>query len=596
MNFEIGMVLAVLGIVIVLFATEALRVDVIAIAIMVTLPWLGLVSPTEAFSGLASNAVVAVMAVMIISYGIDRSGIMSRITQPILRLAGNSEHRIVALVGATVGLISAFLQNIGAAALFLPAMLRISKRTGLPVSRLLMPMGFAAILGGTLTLVGSGPLIILNDLLHQGGQQPYGLFSVTPIGLTLLAGGIVYFLLLGKVVLPTSSETRPDSTPQHDLIETWKLPRTIRRYGIPEGSPLIGQTRESAALWQQYGLHLLSLTEGDDVIHAPWRFTPFAAGQQLALLGEDEDIRRLVDTYDLQSVQTAADGQSAADTDGAGFAEMIIPPRSPIAGRTMREIALRKTYGVEPIMRLSGQREQQTDFSDEPLLVGDALIVYGPDDHIRTMADNRTFFSITPVPEGRAEQPRPLLALLCAFSAVTLALLGAPLSVSLFSGALAMILFKIVPIDAAYQAIDWRTVFLLAGLIPLGVAMEKTGGAAYVADRLMQILEGGHPILILAGIALLSTLFSLFMSNVAAAVLLVPLVVLIGESTGMPARPLALLVAVCASNAFLLPTHQVNALLMGTGGYRNADYLRAGGLMSLLFIVIAVGLIYVFYL
>ncbi|MDA3888860.1 MAG: SLC13 family permease [Allgaiera sp.] len=597
MTPDIALVLAVLGVTILLFVTEALRVDVIAITIMVALPWLGLIQPTEAFSGLASNAVVAVIAVMILSHGLDRSGVVGHITRPVLRVAGTSERKIVALFSTAAAAISALMQNIGAAALLLPALLRVSKKTRIPAARLLMPMGFVAILGGTLTLVGSGPLFILNDLLGQAGQEPYGLFSVTPIGLALVAGGIIYFLILGKFVLPGQTAQADDApeSPEDEMIETWQLPDTMRRCSIPAGSHLAGMSREEAGLWNTYRLHILSLTQDDEVVHAPWRFTRLSEGQELRILGGEDDFKCFVDDYALTAISEPPVDQQGSKS--ACFAELVIPPRSPIAGKTMRELALRDTHGVEPIILLSGKQEHRSDFSDIALGVGDVIVAYGPTENLLAMGDNRKFALLTPIdkPEG-APARKPLRAVLCAAVAVVLALSGAHLSVALFSGALGMVLLKVMPMDDAYKAVDWRTVFLLAGLIPLGVAMERTGGAEFIASGMMQLPHGGHPLVILTGVARLSPLFSLFMSNVAATVLLVPLVVAIGQSSGISPRPLALLVAVAASNSFVLPTHQVNALLMGPGGYHNRDYVRAGGIITILFIVIAVGLIHLFYL
>ena len=597
MTPEIVLVLAVLGVTIVLFVTEALRVDVIAITIMVTLPWLGLIQPAEAFSGLASNAVVAVIAVMILSHGLDRSGVVGYITRPVLRVAGTSERKIVAMFSAAAAVISAIMQNIGAAALLLPAMLRVSKKTGIPAARLLMPMGFVAILGGTLTLVGSGPLIILNDLLGQAGQSPYGLFSVTPIGLALVAGGIVYFLIVGKFVLPKQAAQEGDApeSPQHEMIETWQLPDTMRHCVIPAGSRLAGMSREEAGLWKTYRLHILSLAQDRDVVHAPWRFTRFSKGQELRLLGDEDDFKRFVADYALAATTPSRARQAGPES--ARFGELVIPPRSPVAGKTMRQLALRNAHGVEPIILLSGKQQHRSDFSDIPLGVGDVIVAYGPAENLLAAGDNRKFALLTPLdpPQGALAR-KPLRAVSCAAGAVVLALSGAHLSVALFSGALGMILLKVMPMDDAYKAVDWRTVFLLAGLIPLGVAMEKTGGAEFIASGMMQLPHGGHPLVILTGVAILATLFSLFMSNVAATVLLVPLVVAIGQSSGIAPRALALLVAVTASNSFVLPTHQVNALLMGPGGYHNRDYVRAGSIMSILFIVTAVGLVYSFYL
>jgi di/tricarboxylate transporter len=593
MTPEILLVLLVLVVTIILFVTEAFRVDVIAIIIMITLPWLGLITPAEAFSGLASNAVVAIIAVMILSYGVGRSGVMNRITRPIIRVAGSSEKRLIGLVSAAVGLISSFMQNIGAVALFLPAVMRISKKTRIPISRLLMPLGFAGILGGTLTMVGSGPLIILNDLLRQGGQPPFGLFGVTPIGVVLLGAGIMYFLLFGKVVLPARKGEAV--SPQQELIETWRLPATIYHCIIPVESLLVGKTREEVQLWMQYSINLLALAEGDEILYAPWRYTRFVAGQELALLGDQSDIERFVEEYQLQRRKETSLFEDLRSGEIAGFAEVIIPPRAPVAGKTLREIAMRKTYGVEPIMLLSGVMEERGDFSDQALQPGDALIIHGRWENIKAMGDNRNFVLVTPIETEAAGKSKPVTATLCFLGTIMLVLLGVPISLGLLSGALAMILLRVVPIDEAYLAVDWRTVFLLAGLIPLGLAMENTGAASYVANQMITPLHGSHPLLILIAVAVLATLFTLFMSNVAATVVLVPLVLIIGGMTGISPRALALLVAVCASNSFVLPTHQVNALLMAPGGYHNADYLKAGGILTIIFIMIAVGLIYLLY-
>ncbi len=597
MTFEIALVFIILAVTVFLFVTEFLRVDIVAIGVMVCLPWLGLVKPAETFSGFASNAVVAIIAVMILGYGVDRSGAMNRIIQPIVSAAGSNQKRLIGLVSLTVGLISAFMQNIGAAALFLPAILRVAKSTGMPASRLLMPMGFAVILGGNLSMVGSTPLLILNDLLQQGGQQAFSLFSVTPAGIALLSAGLVYFLLFGKYVLPGAKEKeeKPVSIQQR-LIDTWHLPTTIYQCVITSKSPLVGKTREEAELWTKHRLNLLALADGDDVLYAPWRHTPFAAGQRLALLGDQADLLHFVSEYELMFRKDIKLFEHLETAGHAGFAELLIPVRSPLTGKTLREIALRKTYAVEPIMLLSGEGEERGDFSDQALQPGNAIIVHGLWEQIKAMADNINFVLVTPVEAAEATgKSRPIAATLCFVGAIMLALTGFQISLGLLTGALAMILLGIVPIDEAYKAVNWRTVFLLAGLIPLGIAMDHTGAAAYIASQMLHLLEGTHAIVILFAVALLTTMFSLFMTNVAATVLLVPLVMIMGNVSGLDPRGLALLVALCASNTFILPTHQVNALIMSPGRYRTADFMRAGGVMTIIFIIISVIFIYLLY-
>jgi di/tricarboxylate transporter len=274
----------------------------------------------------------------------------------------------------------------------------------------------------------------------------------------------------------------------------------------------------------------------------------------------------------------------------------MVHPRASIGGKTIREIALRKRYGLEPILHMSGSTVEHHDFSDQKIQPGDTLVVYGYWDRLRALKESRDLVLLTPIETEEIHPSKQYIAAACFLGGIGFAVAGFPLSISLLTGALAMVLLRVLTMDEAYRAIDWRTVFLLAGLIPLGVAMAKTGAAAYLADGMTGTLRHSHPLLIMTAVALLTTVFSLFMSNVAATVLLVPLVMMMGRNAGIDPRGLALLVAVCASNSFLLPTHQVNALLMSPGGYRNRDYLRAGSFLSLLFIVVSVLLIYTFYM
>ncbi|MBN2465933.1 SLC13 family permease [candidate division WOR-3 bacterium] len=595
MTLGIGLTLGVLAIAVLLFVTEWLRADVIAVVVALALPWLGLIRPEDALAGLSSNAVVSMLAVMMMGYGLDRSGVTDWIVRPIMRVAANSERRTVALVSVAAGLLSAFMQNIGATVLFIPAVLHISRKSRLPASRLLMPLGFAAILGGTVSMVGSGPLIILNDLMRQSDQPAFGLFTVTPLGLSLLACGIIYFLVAGRIVLPKRQAPADDVNHQRDLVDAWQLPTTIHVFRIPAESGLVGRTREEARVMSDYGLNLLAVASGREVEYAPWRQTRFVAGQRIALLGDENAAVRFARENDLAPSDQDRKLSVLRSSEQSGFAEVLVPPRSPVVGRNLREIALRKNWMVEPILLATRGREFRDDFSDHPIEVGDTLVVHGRWNSIRDMADRRNFVLVTDTPSSPRGSGRPALALLCFVAAVGLAIAGFRLSLALLSGAIGMVLLRVVSIDEAYSAVDWRTIFLIAGLIPLGIAMERTGAAAFVAGGMMNMLGNAPPLLIFAAVGLLATLFSLFMSNVAATVLLVPLVMVIGAEAGIAPRALALLVGVSASNSFVLPTHQVNALLMPRGGYRNADYMRAGSVMSVLFLVVAVAVVYLFY-
>ena len=374
------------------------------------------------------------------------------------------------------------------------------------------------------------------------------------------------------------------------------MPSNVYQCIISQKSPLIGKTRDEVKLWIKYKLNLLVIEEEGEVLHAPWRYNRFSLNQKLLLMGKLENVKQFSNDYKLLLSEGSSKLEDFLTIEGAGFAEVIIPPKAKIVGKSICEIAMRKTYSVEPIMLLSGEIEKRGDFCDQKLQLGDTIVIHGLWEDIKRMADNRNFVLVTPIEVESRGKSKPIIATSCMIGAIVLALSGVQLALALFSGALAMILLKVISIDEAYKAIDWRTVFLLAGLIPLGIAMEKTGAASFIANQIIQPIQMSHPLLIMISIALIATVFTLFMSNVAATVLLVPLVMIIGTSTGINARALALLVAICASNSFLLPTHQVNAFLMSPGGYRNADYLKAGIPLTFIFMVIAVVFIYLIYI
>jgi di/tricarboxylate transporter len=596
MEKEIITVLAITVITVILLIFEVFRIDLIAILCLLALGWSGILTPSEALSGFSSNAVIAMISVMIMGNGIAKTGIMKIFSGFIVGFVGDNKRKLIGLVSLSAGFLSGFLQNIGTAALFLPGIINISKREKIPASELIMPLGFAVILGGTLTLVGSSPLILLNDLLRSANLKTYGFFSVTPVGVILLLTGILFFFLFGKWMLPKSESERETVSEQKKLIDTWHLPHTICRYKIPENSSLIDLTPEEASIWSTYMLHILAVTHEKSVQYVPWRQTRFKAGQELALLGDEKDIQQFAKDYRLRFYEKLEAFKNLNDTESAGFVEILIPSQSSLVGNTMRELAFRKHFAVEPVLFFSKDEEIKSDFSDRQIKVGDTLIVYGLWENIFRLKANSDFVVITPFEFEKQDTNKAWIAILCFVAAIGLTLARFPISISLFSGAVAMVLTRVIRIDEIYRAIEWRVVFLIAGLIPLGIAIQKTGTGEFLAKNIMGVIQGGHPIIFLFIVASLSTLFTLIMSNVASTVVLVPLVINMAIIGGLDPRPLVLMVAVCAANSFILPTHQVNAMLMTAGGYRNADYLKAGGGLTILFIIVVTFVFYLFFI
>ncbi|WP_073040286.1 SLC13 family permease [Desulfacinum infernum] len=601
MSHDMILTLVVLAFAVVLFVFEWVRVDVVGIIMMVLLPLMGLVTPQQAFSGLSSNAVVSIIAVIIIGAGLDKTGVMNKVATPIIKLGGGSERRIMALVSGTVGLISSMMQNIGAAALFLPATQRISKRLGIPISRLLMPMGFCAIIGGTLTLVGASPTILLNDLLVLEGKklEPFGLFTQTPIGVCLLASAILYFMVLGKYVLPASGgEADKGITAQ--LLEQYAALEQPYEVEVPEDfdGP---KTLEQLGLRRDYLVTVVAVgnpTTGKKRLTAS-KNDPVSPGDCLVILGNVDRVRRMAQDKGWRlkdGLDYFADDFARTN---AGVVETVVSPRSELIGKTLAEVDFISRFRVNPVAINTGDRIYYSGINHVRLKMGDVILLQGPWDRlhrIRNLPQPRILTFATPL-EGEILRPEKakMAVFWLALALAQIIFFKVRLSVALMSGALGMIITGVLSVDEAYQSVDWMTVFLLAGLIPLGIAFEQTGTAAFIAKKVLEIVGQVSPIGLLAVVGIMTSFFTLVISNVGATVLLVPLCMNMAVMAGGDPRMAALVVGLSASNTFVLPTHQVNALVMRPGGYRTVDYAKAGGIMTILFLAIELTVIYFFY-
>ncbi len=615
-TMEMGIVMAVLVMAILMFIFEWVRVDVVGWIMMVILPILGVVTPKEAISGLASNAVVSIIAVIIIGAGLDKTGCMNVLARNILKLAGKSESRIMTLISATVAFISSFMQNIGAAALFMPAAIRIGRQTGIPVSRILMPMGFCAIIGGTITLVGASPTILLNDLIDQSNQlgllgvqvEPLGLFTQTPIGVALVSAAIIYFIILGRFILPKGGGQEDSKLLPASIADTYQEIAGIFELEVPQNFE--ARTLEELHVRTKYhvsivGVYMPGSTEVKN--YAPTRDEKIRPGEVIALVGNEASVKKCAEDLGLKLKEDLDVFAEDLSPNNAGILEGIVTPRSELVGKTLAEVQFRKTTHVVPVVLCRDGSCQFQDITRETLKAGDALLLFGQWKNFHALQARRTFTFTTEVAGEvmREEKARTAviwlgiaIALVMGFEPLTSAL-GFPmklsLSVCLLTGALGMILTKVLSIDEAYQSVDWMTVFLLGGLIPLGLAFQKTGAAEWIATTIMHAIGTVPNIIFLLVVGLLTSFFTLVVSNVGATVLLVPLCMSMAVQAGSDPRITAMVVALAASNTFVLPTHQVNALIMRPGGYKTTDYAKAGFGMTLLFLAVLIGMLYMFY-
>ena len=601
---EMVIVMLIVAFAVVIFATELLRVDVAAMLIMTLLGLLifvpglkNLVTPDVVFSGFSSNAVISIIGVMILGGGLDKTGAMERIAWAILRYGGKAEHQIVSLISGSAALISSFMQNVGAAALYLPVVSRISARTKLPMSRLVMPMGFCAILGGTLTMVASSPLIMLNDLIGNANlgldadqaMQPFSLFSVTPVGIALVTSGLIFFVFFGKYVLPkgsSTSMTRGSGTVRY-MRRLHGVHAAVREVEVPEGSILVGM--DIASVQHDFDIRIVASRYAGKVLVSPPVEAPIAAPATLAIIAQPDKLKELVKVAGLTLRPKLREFRHLLARSIAGVAEVLVPPDSRLIGQSAKEQHFRMTYGLSLLSIIRAGQAITGKVATVPFAAGDMLICHTRWENLTRLEKDRDFVIVTTDYPREPQQPFKL-ALALGFFALAIGMIiftDIMLPVALMTGAVCMIMFGVLTMDEAYQAVSWKTVFLLAGLLPLGIAVESSGTADYVVRHLLAHIGDVPPWILQAMVAVLASGFSLVMSNVGATVLLVPFAINLALVIGADPAMFALTVAISTSNSFLIPTHQVNALIMGPGNYRVADFLRAGSIMTVLFLVVS---------
>lgn len=610
LNPEIIAVMCLLALTVFLFVSEIVRVDVAAIVVLVLIGlsaiipgYDGLINPKDLFAGFSSNAVISIIAVMIIGAGLDKTGVMGKLAALILKYAGKTENRIMVTISIVVAYISSFMQNIGAAALFLPVVNRISRRTGIPTARLLMPMGFCAILGGTVTMVGSSPLILLNDLLKNANaslpagvepMQEFGLFSVTHIGIVLVAAGIAYFAFFGRRMLPVTKKKPGTSESLQYFRSMYGIDGRIFEVEVKEGSELIDKALGEIASHGRAGW-ILGVKSGNSMRIIPAQDSMVGEGSVLAIMGSKRSIDDYADENGLRVKPFMTEFAEMLSDANAGIAELVIPPDSFLVGKSIGEVGFRRRYGTRVLAVYRVDHVIDENLAELVFQAGDTVIVHARWQDLAQVSTN-DFAIVTDFPRETFRPNKLVFAALSFALALGLVLFSQlPLSVALLTGAICMVLTGVLTIEESYQSVSWQTIFLLASLIPLGQVMGETGSAAWIASHILTFLQGLPAWVVQLFLAFLTTAFTLVMSNVGATILLVPIAIKIAVGLGANPAMFALTVALSASNSFLIPTHQVNALIMGPAGYRVMDFVRVGGIMTVVVLVLIVALLNVFF-
>jgi di/tricarboxylate transporter len=611
------LMLTIIAVAVFLFIVEWVRVDVVAIAMMVLLPEFGLLNARDTFKGLSSNAVVAIIGVMIISYGLNRAGLVNRMIQPLLKRVGRSSRRLTLIFSGLIAVISSVMQNTGAAVLFLPAIrLVASYRLKIPISRVLMPIGMAAILGGTLTMIGTSPLILLNDILPTG-MPKFAFLELTPIGLALVLGGVAYLstvglgMLAGRQEKSASDPNKPVDPAREGILDGYPLIKGPFEIHVPEDFRPARLPLTVMQIRRQYLVNIVASADIDGTRKvAPLPDMTVQPGHFLCVYGPVKAIERFVSKYGLDlRAEPEFFKNDMFNPSLAGIVEGVVSPRSGLIGKTIRKIRFRETFGLNALAIHQSDKTYYRQLADRPLQAGDAVLLHGTWEQLHALEDlHRNLIIITPFEKEFHKPEKAVWASICFMVTLGLMLLSSfyfqrrpynpiPLSVCLMLGAVGMVLTRVISINEAYRAVDWRTVFLLGGLIPLGMAMNQTGTAQWIARGIVAGLGPlMNPLLLLILLAALSCGFTMVISNVGALTLLIPLGISIANQIGVEPRVAAIVVGLGVSNSFILPTHQVNALYMGPGEYRTRDYIRIGGGLAVIYIIILVAMTYFFYL
>ena len=762
MTLDIAIVLIILGVSLVLFISEVIRMDLVALLVLGALAVTGLVDADQAFAGFSNGAVITVWAMFILSEGLTRTGIADIIGRQVMKLGGTREFTMIIVIMITGAVLSAFMNNIGVAALMLPVVVDVARRTRIPASRLLMPLAYSTLLGGLMTLIGTPPNLLVSESLTRFGLEPFKLFDFTPIGGAVMAIGVIFVALFGRLLLPKSVAEHGRQVSQRSLRTQYKLHERTFMMRVPTNSILVGKTLAESRVGSSTGLIILALVRqgrseplpsrqtvlrgGDGILvqgrvdqfrelrrwsdlviereapvlksmvaakvsyaevtiadtsplvselvrHAGFRsrfdvsvvglrrrnqyrltnlaYVPLRKGERVLVQGEHEAIAqlekfsdfaeveilegehlqeryqtddrmfvvrlpkeselvgatlrksRLADVFDFRVVAIFRDGElsvmprgdeelaggdllliegqpsdldvlrglqefeietsvpanlGAFESERLTLMDATLDPRSTLAGRTVGELNFRERYGIE----LAGiWREGETvgtELADERLQIGDALLLLGPRDRLQLLSSDSDFLILTPLGQQPPDTRRAPLAAFIMLAVVVSVMMGkAPISIAAVIGASIMVLTGCLNMEQAYRSIDWRAIFLIAGMLPLGTAMAETGAATYLADQVMVLLGDAGPWPVIMGLYVLTAMATMIIPTAALVVLMAPIVLSAMSDMGLEPQTAMMAIAMAASASFTSPiSHPANILVMGPGGYRFIDYLKVG--------------------
>ncbi len=593
MSAQIAVVLAILSATIVLFVVEKLGPDVVALLAVLALLLTGSLQTTEAFAGFGNPAVITIASIFLVTAGLANTGVAAWIGRRLLRIAGESESRLVAVTMAAAATLSLVMNNIASASVLLPGLSSIARQTKISSSKLLIPLSFGTLLGGMATLFTTTNILV-NDELVQKGLTGFTLWDFFRIGSLITVAGIVFMMLVGRRLLPDypNKEMTPVRRLPADLARIYEVPEQLFEARLLAGSPLDGGTVAQSRLGEAYNLNIIGILRGGRIKLSPPRDELLRAGDRLLIEGDAEGVRQSGESLGLVCERGGnVPYVDLADRD-IGIIEIVVSPYADLVGSSLREIHFREKFGLTVLALRREGRPVHQGVPDLPLRFGDALLVQGPRQRLRLLRRERNFILLDE-PELAEEAVQPAKAP-WALLAMALMLVLAGSGVMRIAGAallaaMLMVVSGALRMEEGYRVIEWRAVVMIGGMLSMGTALDKSGAASFISHNMLHALAPFGPLAVLAGYYVLSMLLAQAMSGAATAVILAPVAMSAATQMGISPYPLLMAVILGTSSGFLTPvSHPANVLVMGPGGYRFTDYARVGGYLTAVILVIIV--------
>ncbi len=596
MTGDMLFIFVLLALTIGLFVWDRIRMDIVALSVAMILAFSGLITPAEVFSGFGMPVVVMIAGLFVVGEGLFRTGIATAAGQWLSRVGGDSEVRLLLFLMPVVGLLSAFMSSTGAVALLIPIVLSMSRKSGMSPSKLLMPMAYASLVGGMLTLIGTPPNIVVSAQLQEAGFAPFNFFDFTPLGLVILLATMIYLVSIGRRLLP-QGEVRDPQQPHphlHEFAERYAIADQLHLLSVSPNSPLVGQTVAEAGLRTQYEVTVFGIRHKgrltSELLPVTIK-TEIQKNDVLMVYATPENILNICESLKLSS-KPIPKGFIARMQSEFGLAEVMLRRGSSLLGHTIKEGRFREKFGLSVIGLLRNEKPVVTDFDGTPLQFADSLLLIGGWRYIEELINKRDFVVVeTPAemmeaPAHARKAPHAIVILLLMLISMSTGLL--PTLTAVMAAALAMVIAGCVTMQEAYKSLNAPSLILIACMLPLAIAMEKTGAAMLIVDQLVTFFGDSKPIALGAALFILTSLFSQFISNTATTVLVAPIALNAAQSMGLNPEPYMMMVALAASTAFATPiASPVNTLILAPGKYRFMDFVKVGVPLQLVAMLIA---------